>query len=308
MATVVLDETVEEQLRELAEAPEPLLAGGEREPFRFCLNTSTIRGQKLTLVEEIEIAARAGYEAIEPWISEIDAHLQNGGTTRDLRKRIRDAGITVEGAIGFFEWIVDDGTTRAKALGEARRCMELLAEIGGQCIAAPPMGATDRADIDYLKAAERYHALLELGEQTGVVPQVEVWGFSQTLSRLGQAALIAIESGHEDACILADVYHLHKGGSPVGGLRLLNGVRMHVFHVNDYPANPPRETITDADRVYPGDGVAPLGPILRALRDIGFRGSLSLELFNKSYYEQDALTVARTGLEKTREAVRKALG
>src|SRR5215218_9833472 len=31
------------------------------EPFRYCLNTSTLRGQKLTLVEEVEIAARAGY-------------------------------------------------------------------------------------------------------------------------------------------------------------------------------------------------------------------------------------------------------
>ena len=60
--------------------------------------------------------------------------------------------------------------------------------------------------------------------------------------------------------------------------------------------------------MYPGDGVAPLGEIFRDLHAIGFRGHLSLELFNKSYYEQDALTVARTGLNKTREAVRKALG
>ena len=45
------------------------------EPFGYCFNTSTIRGQKLPLVAEIEIAARAGYQGIEPWVSEIDQYV-----------------------------------------------------------------------------------------------------------------------------------------------------------------------------------------------------------------------------------------
>ena len=81
---------------------------------------------------------------------------------------------------------------------------------------------------------------------------------------------------------------------------------MEVFHVNDYPASPPRETITDADRVYPGDGVAPLDRLFQDLRAAGFRGTLSLELFNRGYWQQDALLVARTGLEKMRAAVERA--
>jgi sugar phosphate isomerase/epimerase len=107
--------------------------------------------------------------------------------------------------------------------------------------------------------------------------------------------------------LLLDVYHLYKGGSGFTGLKLLGGAGMHVFHVNDYPAEPPRDKISDAERVYPGDGVAPLGQIFRDLRDAGFRGMLSLELFNRTYWKQDPLTVARTGLEKTRAAVRKGL-
>ena len=39
--------------------------------FRYCLNTSTIRGQKLGFIREIEIAAQAGYDGIEPWIRTI---------------------------------------------------------------------------------------------------------------------------------------------------------------------------------------------------------------------------------------------
>jgi sugar phosphate isomerase/epimerase len=278
-----------------------------KEPFGYCLNTSTVSGQKLDIVELVEITARAGYQAIEPWVRELDEHVQKGGSLKDLGQRIHDRGLTVESAIGFPEWIVDDDERRKKGFEEVRRSMDLLQQIGGKRLAAPPAGATNQPGLDLLRAAERYRALLELGDKMGVVPQVEVWGFSRCLGRLGEAALVAMESGHPKACVLADVYHLYKGGSSIEGLRLLSGSAMHVLHVNDYPADLPRASITDAQRIYPGDGVAPLKSILRILRDIGYRGVLSLELFNRDYWKQDALTVARTGLEKMRAVVRGCL-
>jgi sugar phosphate isomerase/epimerase len=102
------------------------------------------------------------------------------------------------------------------------------------------------------------------------------------------------------------VYHLYKGGSDFAGLNLLSGTAVHVFHINDYPANPPRESIADRDRVYPGDGVAPLSEVLRTLRDTGFDGYLSIELFNETYWKQDPLEVARTALKKMQAAVSNA--
>ena len=273
--------------------------------FQYCFNTSTIRGQKLSLVEEIDIVAQAGYQAIEPWISEIEAYVQQGGSLPDLKKRIADCGLTVESAIGFAEWIVDDDARRTKALEQARHEMDLVQQIGGKRIAAPAAGATDVTDIDYLKVAERYRALLSLGDHIGVVPQVEVWGFSKTLTRLGQAVLVAIESRHPQACVLPDVYHLYKGGSDFTGLSLLNGTAVQVFHMNDYPASPPRAAINDSDRVYPGDGIAPLTEILRTLQDIGFNGHLSIELFNPTYWKQDPHVVARTALDKLKAVVQQ---
>lgn len=298
-----LEETVSAQ-----DSPAAAPAGASAaEPFGYCLNTSTIRGHHLSITEEVDVAAEAGYRAIEPWVGRVDEYVTKGGSLADLRKRIADHGMTVESAIGFPEWIVNDEQRRARGMETAKRDMDRVAQIGGKRIAAPASGAQDRGDVDLFKAAERYRALCELGERMGVVPQVEVWGFSKTLTKLSQAAFVAIESGHPKACVLADVYHLHKGGSDPRGLRLLSGDSMHVLHMNDYPGDPPREKITDAQRVYPGDGVAPLREILHILRDIGYRGFLSLELFNEKYWkEHDALTVAETGLRKMREAVRKA--
>ena len=282
-------------------------ADGGPSPFLLGLNTSTIRGQKLPIVQEIEIAATAGFQGMEPWIDELRAYADRGGSLEDLGKRFRDAGISVESAIDFFEWAVDDEVRRKKALEVARKSMEILHKVGGKRLAAPPVGATDRP-VEPLRVAERYRALLELGDQMGVVPQAEIWGFSRTLGRLGEAAQIAMETGHPSACILPDVFHLFKGGSPLEGIRLLGPAAIRVFHVNDYPGQPVREKLTDADRVYPGDGVAPYKTLLRELRTGGFQVMLSLEVFNREYWRQDPLTVARTGLEKMKALVKASLG
>ena len=142
----------------------------------------------------------------------------------------------------------------------------------------------------------------------GIVPQLELWGRSKTLSRLGEVAYAITEAAHPHACALLDIFHIYRGGSDFAGLRMFNGAAMHVLHVNDYPADPPRDKITDAQRVYPGDGVAPVVQVLRDLHAAGFRGMLSLELFNRDLWKQDPLVVARTGLEKIKALVAKAIG
>ncbi len=278
------------------------------EPFRYGLNTATLMGQKLSIVEEVEIASRAGYQAIEPWVRELDQYVKGGGNLKDSRQTVGGSRPARRERHRLFR--VDRGRRRQAQGGPGER---------------PPRhghGTADRRHAHRRPAGRRHRpdqpdasddrpslsALLDIGDQIGVVPQVEVWGFSKTLNRLGDAAYVAVESGHEKACILADVYHLYKGGSGYGGVHLLSGDSMHVLHMNDYPAEPPRTTITDAHRVYPGEGVAPLKALLRDLRRIGFRGVLSLELFNREYWKRDALAVARTGVEKMCAVVASSLG
>ncbi|MCC9607217.1 sugar phosphate isomerase/epimerase [Blastopirellula sp. JC732] len=275
--------------------------------IRFCLNMSTIRGQNLPLDQEIEIAAKAGYSGVEPWINKIAAYQDAGGNLDDIRKRIADHGMQVESAIGFAQWIVDDEAARKKGLEDARRDMLLVKAIGGTRIAAPPAGATKGEKLDLLVVADRYRALCEVGEEVGVTPELELWGFSANLSRLGEVACVATEAAHPRSCIMPDVYHIYKGGSDFAGLRVINGAAMPVFHMNDYPAAPPRSEINDSFRVFPGDGVAPLTQIIQDLNAGGFRGAFSLELFNAEYWKRDALEVAKEGLTKMKASVDKAL-
>ena len=278
-----------------------------RKSFGYCLNTGTIRGQKLSLVKELEITAEAGYDAIEPWIHKIHEYKGSGGSLKELKKRIVDLGITVESAIGFARWVVDDDAQRAKGLEQFKRDMDVVAQIGGKRIAASPAGATRPPALDLDKAAERYRVILEIGDQIGVVPQLETWGPSKNLHRIGQALYVIAESGHPKACMLPDVYHTYKGGSDFNGYKIISGRTIQVFHMNDYPADPPRETIGDRDRVMPGDGIAPIVQILRDIYANGCRAMLSLELFNPVYWKQDASAVAKLGLAKMKAVVQKAL-
>ena len=201
------------------------------EGFTYCLNMSTIREQTTDIVKQISIAEKAGYEGIEPWIPHLEQYTKAGGSLSDLRKQISDAGLTVESAIGFANWISNDEQQRTKGLETAKRDMDMVAQIGGTRIAAPPVGAHRNSDkIDTFVIAERYRKLLELGDTTGVVPQLEVWGFSDNLSRLGESVMACVEASHPKACLLPDVYHIFKGGSDFGGLALLHDNAVQVFH------------------------------------------------------------------------------
>lgn len=274
--------------------------------FKFCLNTSTIREQNLGLMGEIETAAKAGYDAIEVWVNTVQKYVEKGGNLKDVKKKAADLGITIEDAIGFSKWIVDDATEREKALEQNKKEMAMLAEIGCKRIAAPPFGATTGSVLNLQAVAERYGKLLEVSDNFGVVPQLEMWGFSTNLHLVGEVLYVASESGHPKACVLTDVYHLHKGGSSFQSLKTINGSSVQMFHMNDYPGQPPRETINDGDRILPGDGIAPITQILKELNSKNTPIVLSLELFNKEYWKMDALVAAKLGLSKMKASVAKA--
>ncbi len=275
--------------------------------YRYCLNSALLRGYKLDIVQQVKLAASTGYQAIEPWLSDLNQYAERGGSLADLKRQIADAGMTVESAIAFAPWIVDDRDQRLQAIEQMKKDMDVVAQIGGTRIAAPPAGATRGQAIDLLVAAERYRKILEVGDGVGVVPQVEVWGFSANLHRLGQSMFVVIESGHPKACLLPDFYHIYKGGSSFEGLKLLSSSAVQVFHMNDYP-DIPRDKIGDSDRVFPGDGVAPLPHLLRQMRHNGVVPVLSIELFNRDYWKQyDAKTICEVGLQKMKEVVAASL-
>jgi sugar phosphate isomerase/epimerase len=288
-----------------AQAPRPARTRPVNEPFGYCLNTSTIRGNNLDIVAVVNAASKAGFQAIEPWIMELDRYTSSGGTLKDLGKRIADAGLTVEDAIAFNSFLDDDDARRAASMEKLKVDMDKVAQIGGKRIAAPP--GNNRAAVSLDNVAKYYREALEMGEKMSVQPLLELWGTHPVLGPLSHGIYATVATGRADASLLLDVFHLYKSGTPFTSLRQINGASLHVIHLNDYPQAADSSTLNDGNRIYPGDGVAPLGQILRNLRDNGFRGHLSLELFNREYWAKSADENLKTAMEKIRASVRAAL-
>jgi sugar phosphate isomerase/epimerase len=279
------------------------IVNSEKANFRFCINTSTISGQKPGVLKYIDIAAKAGYDGIELWVRDVVEYLNQGNSISSLKKQLSDNRLTVENAIGFATWLVDDDDQRNAAFAQMKEEMGIMAQIGCKRIAACPKGLIAGNPLDLFKSGERYKQMIELGRQTGVMPQLEFWGHSQTLFHIGQAMMIAAIANDPEVHILADVYHIFRGDSGFESLKMLNGNVIEIFHMNDYVTSIPREQQADKDRVYPGNGSAPMKQILTDLSNMGGTKVLSIELFNPEYWQQDPSLVAKTGLEKMKKLV-----
>lgn len=272
-------------------------------PWPICLNTSTIRPTPLE--DKVRIAAGAGYDGIEIWVDELEKHETEGGDVKALGAEIRDRGLFVPDVIGLWDCMPASQEGWEKSLTATRNRMRLAAAVGSKHVAAIP--APDRPDFDLKWGADRYRDLLKIGrDEFGIVVACEFVGFMKGVRRLGQGAAIALDADDPDACLVADTFHLYRGGSGFEGIRHLNGDFIAVFHWNDVPAQPPREELGDKHRIYPGDGILPLKHVLHLLRAIDYRGPLSLEMFNPTHWQQDPKVVAETGLKKIRDLIAAA--
>jgi 2-keto-myo-inositol isomerase len=269
--------------------------------FVYCLNTSTIR--PTPLLKKIEIAGKAGYVAIEPWNDEITEYLQQGGSIAELKRALADAGLAVVSMIALHGWVTSEGDEHRRVLDDCRRRMTQAAQLGSPYIVASP----PKEVVDVNRASDRFGELLEIGEQIGVVPSMEFLGFVDGVKNVATAWAIAAGSGapRAKATIVADVFHMMRGGGSIDDLLSITGDRLACFHINDLPTVPDPLTQRDEDRVMVGEGIADLPRVIANLRLIGYRGPVSLELFNRELWEHDPAEVVTRGLERIRSLVER---
>lgn len=270
--------------------------GGRR---RYALNPPTVKGYGLSLKEQVRLAIEAGFDGLEPWLK--DAHAaKSSGELSDAVKMARDAGLQFVNGIAFGTWVDEDPAKRAAGLEETKRDMALLAEMGCPCIAASMFGShkPGSPSLSRVAIAERYAVVCDLGESMGVRPLLEYWGHSVNLHTPEDALWAAARVGRTNAGILPDVYHTYRGGGRFESFRFFSPATVPVLHMNDYPANPPREQLVDADRIWPGAGVAPWRRIFAYLDEANVNPWLSIELFNPNYWKTTPLDTLKTALAK----------
>ena len=123
-----------------------------------------------------------------------------------------------------------------------------------------------------------------------------------TIATLAEAAELCDEVGARNVGITFDTWHLWDTPDLLAGIER-HADRIVAVHVNDW-----REATRGwCDRVLPGEGVADLAAMFRALHDTGWRGAYELEVFSDdgafgsaypdSLWAQDPADVVRRGRE-----------
>jgi sugar phosphate isomerase/epimerase len=172
------------------------------------------------------------------------------------------------------------------------------------CLTGPP-GARDpdEARRVVVEALRRIGAeAAAIGVPFGVEPiQREFAHFWTLVTSLDEAAELVEEVGRPDLGIVFDTWHLWN----THGLLAAIGREAHRIvgvHVADW-REPTRNT---DDRVFPGDGVADLPAIVRALDRAGYEGVYEVEIFSDaqlpdSIWHLPADAVARRAVESLRQ-------
>jgi 2-keto-myo-inositol isomerase len=260
----------------------------------FCLNTSTIRPQPM--LEKIRLAGEAGFDAIEPWINDVYEFVGQGGEVSDIEHALDDHGLRVPCTIALRAWGEASEEEYPLMLDEAKRRMELAARLGATYLVCSP----PRDPCDFGQIARRYRHLLELGRQVGVKPTFEYISFFRSVASLPQAWQIVQQAEDPDATVIVDAFHSWNTHSTLDDLRAIPVERISHYHIDDADPTIPAGRQRDPDRVMLGDGAIDLTAEIAVLKEKGYAGAVSLELFNPQLWEQDPREVLKMGLERMR--------
>jgi len=258
--------------------------------MRTCLNTATTRGKPLA--GDIRLCGEVGFEGVEIDTGKLDEFLADA-SVRDLRALLEDSGVACAGLMAFAFRPFGD---RQEQIERIRRYGPICRALGGEVllafIAEPLPEGMSRAEA-VSRAADAAGEYARATAESGCTLALEPIGRASFMGTPAEALAIVEAAGHPALGIMVDTFHSHKSGVGPDDVARLPGERLLIVHIND-AEDLPAEQLTDAHRLYPGLGVLPLAGYLGALREVGYDGYLSVELFRPEYWADEHERIIRT--------------
>jgi 2-keto-myo-inositol isomerase len=240
--------------------------------------------------------------SLEIWLTKLEDYLQRHPVS-DVRAWLDRFEMQTPVASYQGGLLASQGERRKEAWELLVQRLELCRQMGigtlvVACDVLPPLSS---------ETVERVQmSLVQLAQEAGRREMRTALEFQAT-SALGNnlqtaAALVAeVASPHLGLCL--DAFHFCVGPSKLEDLGYLT--TDNLFHVQLCDlADTPRELATDAGRILPGDGDLPLTAIVERLRQIEYRGPVSLEILNPQLWQIPARQMGEIGIT----ALRKVLG
>ncbi|MGQ9780220.1 MAG: sugar phosphate isomerase/epimerase family protein [Bacillota bacterium] len=247
-----------------------------------CLNQATI--MQCDVEEFIKVTAHAGFKWVELRIPKVEEYLLTH-PAGEFRALLRSEGVKVAtlNALEFFSLVPEENYGFMKAKAEKAAALCQLIDCEWLIVVPSRKNNLTREEIVEM-TARRLELLAEAAQKYGVKLLFEFIGFPDfSVTDLSTAYKIAKTVRRHEIKLVIDTFHFFVGGTTLEDLKKTPGKDIGLVHVNDFPDRPLAE-LTDAMRVLPGMGRADLRSIMRGLKEIGFDGLVSLELFNEELW------------------------
>ena len=263
-------------------------------------NTSRAAGFRASL----EGWSRAGIRNAEITDVLLDEFLAKD-TLAGARKLVADLGFTLVSAAAVLPDVWIPGPARAASLETWRKRCEQYKTLGLAKIYCPSITNRPVTREDFAATPACIREVGDIARGFGLTAMIEFARTSTHLSTLPSTLQVIREAGHASVQPMLDFFHFYSGLSKLEDLELLEpGALVHV-HFQDLLAGP-RELIDNDSRLIPGDGIAPVGTILRKLAAKGYAGPLSVELFRAEFVNGDPEAVAKQIRTKCEAVMREA--
>jgi sugar phosphate isomerase/epimerase len=200
-------------------------------------------------------------------------------------------------------WI--PGPARAASLETWRRRCEQYAALGLDKLYCPSITNRPVTREDFAATPDCIREVGDITRGYGLAAMIEFARTSTHLATLPSTLRVIREAAHPTVRPMLDFFHFWSGLSKLEDLDLLEPGELAHVHFQDL-LDGPRELIDNDWRLIPGDGIAPIVPMLRKLAEKRYTGPLSVELFRAELVGGDPFEVAAQIRGKCEAVMREA--
>lgn len=256
--------------------------------------------KRSTLALDLELADRHGYDLIEIRLDKLKQYLEDHAISK-LRAFFDEHHLKpyTFNALEFITFRDKTGYSQIKS------DLDLLCATGKEIgcdtiIVVPTFDIDDKTVCEIRRESIRVlNDLADTAERHNMKLAYEFVGYPNcSVNTFGQCYEIIHELNRDSVGLVLDCFHFHAMNSHWEDLEQADAKKIFALHVDDSEDLPPG-TLRDQHRLWPGDGVVPLDRILGILRNNGYGGAVSVELFRPEYWDWDVEQAIRVGKEKT---------
>jgi len=242
-----------------------------------------------------DIAARPAGSAVEIWLTKLEQHLETAPAA-DTAKLLADRGITPAAAAYQGGLLLSQGDQRRAHFDHFKRRLDLCQRFGIPTLLVVADFAQKADPVSLGRAVVSLAEAARWAAGFGVKLGLEFRGTDAFCNCLDTAISLVEQCREPNVGVCLDLFHYYKGPSKPEDLDRLTAANLAHVQVCDV-AGVPRELMTDADRVLPGDGDFRTEELVRRLRAIGYDGYVSLELMNPVLWRLPPAQVIDAGVQ-----------